>query len=186
MRRRSCRLSKRRNSLGSTEMTGAWWMKQILKDAARKPLQAEHVCVCAREGWGLAQDALKEVLTEAQQRGEQLSASLTAYDIALRQGLVRCGGPERGKTFLRNIVIYDIVEAMRERFGLCPTRSRSARPGKERLSGCYVAYLALKEERDALSEPAVERIWAEYEPIFRSPMWRSTFLSATAFTISST
>jgi hypothetical protein len=55
-------------------------------------------------------------------------------------------------------VIVDICDA----FGLPPTRSRTSKPGRERLSGCHIAALALAAEHEAISESAVVKVWTRY------------------------
>jgi hypothetical protein len=140
------------------------WAKTWLKRAASNPNFAAHVCSLARSGSTPADEALRDLIREHKERDEKLFTSLRAYDIEITQsaGRRRRGGWERTEVALRDMAVLCVIVDICNAFGLPPTRSRRSKPGHERLSGCYIASLALKAEGEAISESAVVKIWTRY------------------------
>jgi hypothetical protein len=140
------------------------WAKTWLKRAASNPNLAAHVCSLARSGSTPADEALRDLIREHKEHDEKLFTSLRAYDIEITQsaGRRRRGGWERAEVALRDIAVLCVIVDICYAFGLPPTRSRTSKPGHGRLSGCYIAALALKAESEAISESAVVKVWTRY------------------------
>jgi hypothetical protein len=141
------------------------WVKARLKLLAVIPQRASFVCGLAREGLSLADEALREIIVEHKETDKKLHTSLRAYDIEITQaGRRRRRRWDTSEVILHNLAIAMIVADVCRAFGLPPTRSRaSRRPG---LSGCYVAARALEEEREAISESNVVKVWTQYSFVF--------------------
>jgi hypothetical protein len=144
------------------------WVKRWMKWGATDPHQAEHICNLARAGWGLADEAVREVIVEHRQGRQPLLTSLEAYDIGVVQGAGyprnRRGGREKGNDILRDLAIVSLVYSVCRMFGLSPTRNTASK----RLSGCSIVAKALEAEGESgnISEAAVAKIWSTYSWIF--------------------
>lgn len=128
--------------------------------ALANPIQMMTVIGWAQQGWGLAEEALRGLISEYIANGEQLPAELAAYNVELinrRPPKVR--GQQKSDNFLRDIAISIVVQRVAEQFGLRPT-GRSAR----HLSACAVVARALTETPGVtnLSEKGVAEIWRKY------------------------
>jgi hypothetical protein len=135
------------------------WVKRY---AMGHPTHMMYVVDLANAGWGLADEALRELIIELLDRGEQLPTSLAAYNMTIARGPVRrLGGPKVTDNFLRDIVIVSTVQQVMRKFGLKETRSRSRR----RASACSIVSQALQDERVALGEADVVAIWRRYRPM---------------------
>ena len=141
------------------------WVKARLKALAVIPQRASFVCGLARDGHSVADEALREIIVEHKERDEKLLTSLRAYDIEIMQTRRRPrGGWDTTEVILRNLAMVMIIRDVCDAFDLPPTRSRASR--RHGLSGCYVAARALEEEREAISESNVVKVWTQYSFVF--------------------
>jgi len=142
------------------------WFKHLLKTVAMDPNHTSYICNLAREdGWGLADEALRELFVEREQRGQDLPMAVRQYCVEIVQ---TAGRPRRGgwdKSFLRNIAICSVIDGVCEEFSLQPTRSRTS--WREGLSGCRIVAKALAAEGLAMSEAAVVTIWTRCQRLIR-------------------
>jgi hypothetical protein len=137
------------------------WVKDRLKALAVIPQRASFVCGLARDGVSVADEALREIIVEHKERDEKLLTSLRAYAIEVMQAARRRqGGWDTTEVVLRNLAIVMVVAEACRASGLNPTRSRASQ--RDRLSGCFIAARALKEEHEAISESAVVKAWTRY------------------------
>jgi hypothetical protein len=130
--------------------------REMMKMLARNyPQRLPSIIEMAKEGVGAADEALRELIAEINERGDVLPYDLAAYCNELLEAKPR-RHPGRAKTdyWVRDLTIVTIVLLLTERFGLTPTgRSRSA---------CHVVATALHEARMRMSYEAVEKIWLRY------------------------
>lgn len=135
--------------------------RQIIKwTALEHPSRMMTVVDWARQGWGLADDALRELIVEYLDRGQQLPTYLASYNMDVAAGRHRrTRGQQKADNFLRDIAITIIVERVADSFGIKPT-GRSAR----RKSACGVVAEALASTPGAanLGEKGVAEIWRRY------------------------
>jgi hypothetical protein len=130
------------------------FVRRVLKHVAlNHPITMMEVVNCARAGWGIAVEALEELILEFDDRSEELPTYLRAY----RMDLVRHGRPRLAagaKTtghFLRDIAVAALVGKTADEFGLKPTRENKM---QRHVSACKMVANALH-----MSEPSVVAIW---------------------------
>jgi hypothetical protein len=151
---------------------GRAWAKARLKALAVIPERAPFVCELARDGDAIADEVIREVLVAHRERREEPSPSLVAYEsMLLLAGLGR-PRPRRRRDgwykpdlILRNLAVAQVVAEVCRAFGLPPTRNQLSR--RRHLSGCYIAWLALQEERVliTISESGVVEAWRRYNDL---------------------
>jgi hypothetical protein len=117
-----------------------------------------NIADCAREGSSIAEEALRELILEATDRGESLPIYLRAVSMDfIRGGRRGLPGRKPADTYLRDIAIAVIVAEIVQRFNLRPT-GRSARTR----SVCFIVAKALAEAKMQKGYKAVERAWIRY------------------------
>ena len=122
--------------------------------ASAHPLNTMAIADAARAGWDVAEEALRELIAEYLDRGEQMPTYLQAFTMEIvRNRPDRIPGPKRSAEFFRNVVIATVVGKVCGRFGIKPTR-RSRR----RASGCSI----IAALPDMPVESAVEAIWKKF------------------------
>ena len=128
------------------------------------PFGADDIVYFAENGSKEADLSLREVIAEKTDRGEQLGAVLSAYNIRLLNPTRdrRKHGPGRADNFVRDIGIVMLVIALMERFRLAPTWNRSAR----KPAASKIAAAVLTEVNIPLSYRGVEKVWQHYLPVF--------------------
>lgn len=139
------------------------WAIDHVKHLAADPLWLEVVAYHAREGWDIAQEAMRELLIEYKQRHQTLPATLVGYDISLTAGTIRRPrpGPKRADKFWRDCALCVIVARVVQKFGLTPTRN-SSRTSPRPTACAIVATAAFMEEG------TVEKVWQECDPRLKS------------------
>lgn len=139
------------------------WGKHWLKAAAANPRWTSDICNLAREGSGLADEAVRELIVECDQRRQEPLMAVRQYGAEIVQAggrLPRRGGWDKSAGFLRDMMVMCIIKHVCGVFSLPPTRSRSSR--REGLSSCRIVAMALAAEREGISEAAVVTIWTRY------------------------
>jgi hypothetical protein len=105
----------------------------------------------ARQGWTLADEALREMYREMTDRGE-FSTYLNSYMMEVARGQIRClPGQRKESHFFRDVIIATMIEAIAEKFDLNPTRNQVT---QRTSSACSIVAEVL-----GMSEPAVVKIW---------------------------
>ena len=142
----------------STESSQAFALRRLKTHALKHPLHMMWLVDGARAGWRLADQALRELIIEYTDRGEQLPTYLGGYNMDLARGGPRhLGGPEKADTTVRDIMIALIVAQTAQRFGLRPTgRSPSGQ------SACEIVGKALKEANIKRGYKTIEGIWGRW------------------------
>jgi hypothetical protein len=146
-----------------------------MKDWARwAPFGADDVVYFAENGCKEADVALKQLIAEHLDRGEPLTAVLTAYNIRLlnpnRVG--RKHGAGRAENFLRDFGITFLVIHLMERFGLRPTQ-RDRKTKLHPPSACSIAATALTEAgiNIPMGPKGVQKIFSRYLPALAGTGW---------------
>jgi hypothetical protein len=139
----------------------------LAKQMSQTPQGMIDLCNLARAGWGLADEAARELIQHYKhhRRYEEMPPSLLAYDQEItgpRRAYRQLSAPKKEDRFLRDLAICVIVGAVCGRFGLNPTRQRASKRERPRPSGCSTVALALKAERMALGESAVAEAWRRF------------------------
>jgi hypothetical protein len=129
---------------------------QVLKNyALSHPVCMMNVVDDAKDGWDLADEALRELILEFNDRGELPPTYLSAFamDIVAR-GLTpkHIPGPKKTDKFFRDIVTAVIIGKAAKQFRLRPTRS-----GKRAQSACSVVAREM-----GMAEETVVTIWKKY------------------------
>lgn len=110
----------------------------------------------ADEGWGLADQALRELFAAFLELKQELPPPLADYmhNLALHGTPPRTTGPQKADKWLRNLAVAYAVEELVERFGL-PTKGKG--------SACAIVGSAMKGSGgQILTTKAVERIWIDW------------------------
>jgi hypothetical protein len=144
----------------------------IAKQMAQTPQGMTDLCNLARAGWGLADEAARELIQDYKHRRryEDMPPSLLAYDQEItgpRRAYRRLPAQKNEDHFLCDLAIACIVGDVCAKIGLKATRQRASRPSKrDRPSGCSVTAEALRLEQVAerlvgrpLGESGVAEIW---------------------------
>ncbi len=128
------------------------FVRQAMKDhALRHPTNMMKICDYARAGWDLADEALRELIIEFQDRREPLPTYLASYSMeVMRGGFRHASGPKKADHLFRDIALMVVVENVAKKFGLNPTRNRASK----RPSACSIVASAV-----GLSEAAIVKIW---------------------------
>ena len=138
---------------------GVLWLRQALKRIALvHPLNMMWVIDQARAGWDPADEALRELITEFLDRGEQMPTYLAAYNMELMRGHPRrTRGPRREAYVFQDIIFAGLVAELVERFGLKPTRNSAS----ARVSACDVVADTINEAKigRAVNYKAIEVLW---------------------------
>jgi hypothetical protein len=137
----------------------------IKRYAMHNAFTMTRVCTMARAGWDEAEIALRELIGEIMNRGDQLPTVLGAFAIELLDPRRphHFSGPKKAGRFLQDICITVIVSRVAERHRLKPTRrpSQSTKP-----SACSIVARALEQAGvHRNGERAVEKIWERYHDI---------------------
>ena len=135
--------------------------REVLKrTASASPERIMVVVDWAKQGWDLADEALRELIVEYLDRGERLPTYLRAYAMDVAAGPTRrLRGQKKSDNFLRDIAITITVDRLCKSYGLKPT-GRSAR----HKSACAIVAEALSSTPGVanLSEKGVAEIWRRY------------------------
>ena len=161
-------------ALQSSEMP--WMGREILpltksgsRTAAREVFKAgalshpRHMMMVveyARAGWDIADEALRELIIEFVDRGQQLPTYLASYQMDIAAGHAPKTGNQRADRWTRNVAIAALVQEIVRKFGLRPT-GRGVTRGR---SACGLVSTAWNREvkRPALDYKAIERVWNDY------------------------
>lgn len=141
-----------------------YFVEMIKLSALAHPSNTIIIVDYARQGWDLADTALRELILEFHDRREQLPTYLASYNMEIVHEIgersPRPRGPKKSDIFLRNIVLASIIGDVAERFGLNPTRNRTA---ARKPSACLIVAQALATNGMALSEDALVTIWKRHQ-----------------------
>jgi|SRR5262249_8486816 len=140
--------------------------RRVLKaHAMTNPFTMDEIVTCAMAGWHDAHEALGELISEFQARGQQLPPQLAAYDIhAWHQRLSPPRGRRKSDNATRNICAALIIEVLCKRFGLKATRTRQSKRPERRQSAAGILAQALKEELpDQFFKPTARRMESMWE-----------------------
>lgn len=109
----------------------------------------------ARQGWGLAYDALEQLWLEQINRGEPSSFLTMFMSETKKFPIKRRPGESQQSHLLRDIAILFMVDELRRPpFNMKPTRGATARSNGGLPSGCSLVAGQL-----GLSEDSVDKIW---------------------------
>ena len=127
------------------------------------PFGADDIVYFAENNSKEADIALREVIAEKTNRGEQLGAVLGAYNIRLLSPTrSQKHGPGRADNFVRDMGIVMLVAALIERFGLAPTWNRKARkPAAPTIAATVLTEAGIV----SMSSRGVEKVWGRYLPV---------------------
>lgn len=130
--------------------------------AANNSAYMMHVAECARAGYRLADEALRELILDYVNREEKLPTALASYSMVITGGAVpnKRPAPERSDKVLRDIAITTMVLLISEKFAIKPTRNLAT----SKPSACSIVAAALEGELMAMSEANVVAIWRRYSP----------------------
>jgi hypothetical protein len=131
-------------ALGGTEH-GRWFEKdeshrisrQMFKAwAMESPINMMNAVEFARAGWGLAGEALRDLLLEYKNRGDRPPTYLAAFDMEITAGdrMRRMPARRKSDNVTRDIVIAFVVFFVSERFALRPTRNRASQSAVGKMS----------------------------------------------------
>lgn len=110
----------------------------------------------ARDGWGTADEALREMWREMSSKGETCHY-LNAYIADVTRGAIkRSPGQRKEDNFFRDVGVTALIIELMDRYGLRPTRNPTT---QKRLSAC-----AIVAQTMGMSEPAVVAIWHRLGP----------------------
>ncbi len=128
------------------------FVRQTVKNyALRHPVNMMEIADYARGGWDIADETLRELIIEFQDRREPLPTYLASYSMdVMRGGFRNAPGPKKADHLFRDIVLMMVVESVGKKFGLNPTRNRASK----RPSACSIVASAV-----GLSEAAIVAIW---------------------------
>jgi hypothetical protein len=151
-----------------SQRLAGWLAKQM----AETPQGMVDLCNLARAGWGLADEAARELIQDYKHRRryEDMPPSLLAYDQEItgpRRAYRRLSSQKKEDHFLCDLAITCVVGAVCVNTGLKATRQRASKPSKrDRFSACRVTAEALRLEQVAerlegrpLGESGVAEIW---------------------------
>jgi hypothetical protein len=144
--------------------------KSLMKDYAQShPFRADEIVYLANNGSEEADLALRELIAEYTDRGEELTAVLKAYNIRLISPLreSKKPGPAKAANFLRDLGIMLLVTELMDRFELRPHRNTNRKIGSRRPpSASTVAADALKAGIGIVMDfKGVEKVWDHYLPV---------------------
>jgi hypothetical protein len=111
-----------------------------------------------------AHEVLVELMSERQDRGEPLGPVLTAYDIRLKHTPFQ---PHRGwsrTNFVADLILFNLVLELHERFGLTPTRHQPPKPNSKPSACSIAAAAAQKAEIGRGEERAFQQLWRKFKP----------------------
>jgi hypothetical protein len=147
----------------------------LAKQMAQTPQGMTDLCNLARVGWGLADEAARELIQDYKHRRryEDMPPSLLAYDQEItspRRAYRRLSSQKKEDHFLCDLAIAYVVGDVCAKTGLKATRQRASKPSKrDRPSGCRVTAEALRLEQVAerlegrpLGESGVAEIWRRF------------------------
>ncbi|WP_143273373.1 hypothetical protein [Bradyrhizobium canariense] len=137
--------------------------RERMKGAASTPQGMMDLCNLARTGWGLADEAARELIIDYQHRGEDMPPTLVAYNMEIvdpRRVWRQLSAPKKEDRFLRDLAITGIVGDVCRKFSLKPMRQRTSK--RDRPSGRAIVAEALQAEHMALGESAVVDVWRRY------------------------
>ena len=142
---------------------GKMWLKIIAAEPSGDGLV--NIAELARAGWGLAHEAMCDMIREHLHNNKQMSPTLAAYSILISDPQYRCrrtGGKQLADFLLRDIAILFCVGDVCWKFGIPPTRQLLSK--REGLSGCKVVARAMADEKikGSLTEPNIVRVWTRY------------------------
>jgi hypothetical protein len=132
--------------------SGRRFAREIMKQfAARHVDNTMLVADWARQGWTLADEALRQLFRELTDRGET-SVYLSAYVMEVTRGQIRHRPAPRAESqYFRNVIIVSMIIDLVEKFDLKPTRNPTT---QRKLSACSIVAEVL-----GMSEPAVVAVW---------------------------
>jgi hypothetical protein len=106
----------------------------------------------AREGWGLAREALQGLIREFVNNRTEMPTYLAAYamDVIGNRLKPEITGAKRNADYFRNMVICLLVSEVREKFGFKPTRA----PYSTKPNGCCIVAGGFD-----MSESRVRQLW---------------------------
>jgi hypothetical protein len=114
----------------------------------------------ARKGWGLADEALRQMFREMTERGET-SATLNYYMMEVSRGQIRHGpGPRVESQYFRDVVVAMIVGQIVDKFALNPFRNTTTR---RKPSACSIVAEAVG---GMMTEDVVGAIWKRMKKYF--------------------
>jgi len=140
--------------------------RQTMKQMASFPFGMMDLCNLARAGWGLADEAARELIQEYSHRREDMPPTLVAYNMEIidpRRVYRRLPSQKKEDRFLRDLAIVWVVGDVCSKFRLKPMRQRRSKPSKhDRFSGCSIVAEAITAELMPLGESAVVEVWRRY------------------------
>ncbi|PBB21147.1 hypothetical protein [Mesorhizobium sp. WSM4313] len=117
-----------------------------------------HIVDLARAGWGVADEALRSLMLEYQNRGEVMPTYLAAYSMEIISGRIpKIRGKQKADYFLRDMAVLCTIIMVMEKFELAAT----SRDGKN-ICACLVVADAMAAENQAIGYKAVAEIWRKY------------------------
>lgn len=132
---------------------GRQFARDIIKRLAQhRPEHMIEMVERARQGLSVADEALRQLILEYQDRNEKMPTYLASYAMDIVAGFKprRRPAQRRETHFFRDIRIAVFVLLVSERFNLRPTRS----PTSSRESGCSIVATVI-----GMNEAAVVSIW---------------------------
>ncbi len=112
----------------------------------------------ARAGWGIADEALREVILDHLNRGEQMPAYLAAYSMeVVGKRTPRQRGKQKADYLLRDLTMLVAIILVAEEFDLKPT----SRDGRNSCACSVVADASSKAGR-TMGYKNVAEIWRKY------------------------
>jgi hypothetical protein len=141
---------------------------QMLKAVALEDsMNMMTVCDCARNGWDVADQALRELIIEFENNRKDKPTALADYTMEItRAGIKpsRRRGPKGSNYILRDVAVSGVVFQVHLKFGLDPYRNEAS----PRPSACSIVSKAMREEKlkgprgKPWTEYAVVAIWKKY------------------------
>nr|WP_224741164.1 hypothetical protein [Bradyrhizobium sp. 2S1]MCK7667573.1 hypothetical protein [Bradyrhizobium sp. 2S1] len=134
--------------------------RERMKEMACSELGMMDLCNLARAGWGLADEAARELILRYKHRKEDMPPTLEAYNMEIvdpRRAYQRLPSKKKADNVLRDLAVTAIIGDVCAKFRLKPTRQRDSK--QDRPSGCSIVALALQEEQLGIGESAVVEIW---------------------------
>lgn len=130
-------------------------VEMMKRYAMGSPANLMNLVDYARQGWGLADRALRELILEYINRGQMLPTYLAAYNMEIvQQRPPRRPAREKADYFLRDIAITSLIIVLIDRFGLTPYGRHS--------SACSIVAEALGAVKINMNYKAVAEVWRRY------------------------